>query len=95
MITMCLTRLTLVKEPKTAAEMDKIVKTAVQVLCHSCHYGRDTKREELFTGGQQNTQDIPTSPGRVIPTKTDGWMFHQDKKLKCLEAVPEKWSYMF
>lgn len=91
---MCLTRLTIVKELKTAAEMVKIVKTAVQVLHHSYHYGRDTKREKTFTGGQQNTQDILTSTGRVNPTKKDGWMdlVHQDEKLKHPEANPEKCS---
>lgn len=61
---MCLTRLTIEKEPKTAAAMDKIVKTAVQVLCHSYHHGRDKKREELFTGGQQNSQNITSHLNR-------------------------------
>lgn len=72
-ITMCLTCLTIVKELRTAAEMDEIVKTSVKVLHHSHHYGRDTKREKIFTRGQQNAQDVPTSPGRVIPTKKR-WM---------------------
>lgn len=86
MTTMCLTRFTIVRRLKTAAEMVKIIKTAVQVLHHSYHKGRDTKREKTFTGGQQNTQDILTSPGRVNPTKK------MDKKLKHVEANPEKWS---
>lgn len=52
---------------------DEIVRTSVQVPHHSYHYGRDTKRKKIFTRGQQNTQDVPTSPGRVIPTKKR-WM---------------------